>query len=74
VEGLARSGVKRLAIVTPGFAADCIETLEEIAEENRDIFLENGGETFSYIPCLNDSEDGIKVLVHLIERELEGWM
>jgi protoporphyrin/coproporphyrin ferrochelatase len=74
VEGLARSGVKRLAIITPGFAADCIETLEEIAEENRDIFLENGGEKFSYIPCLNDSEDGIKVLVHLIERELEGWV
>ena len=74
VEALARSGVKRIAIVTPGFAADCIETLEEIAGENRDIFLEHGGEKFSYIPCLNDSEDGIKVLVHLIERELEGWM
>jgi len=74
VEALARTGVKRLAIVTPGFVADCIETLEEIAEENRDIFLENGGETFSYIPCLNDSEEGIKLLVHLIERELEGWM
>ena len=74
VEELARSGIKRLAIVTPGFAADCIETLEEIAEENREIFLDNGGEKFSYIPCLNDSEDGIKVLVHLIEHELEGWL
>jgi ferrochelatase len=74
VEQLARDGVKRIAIVTPGFAADCLETLEEIAEENKEIFLEHGGERFSYIPCLNDSEGGIEVLVHLIERELEGWV
>jgi ferrochelatase len=74
VEALARDGVKRIAIVTPGFVADCLETLEEIAEENKAIFLANGGEQFSYIPCLNDSEGGIKVLVHLIERELEGWV
>ncbi len=74
VEALARSGVKRLAIITPGFAADCLETLEEIAEENREIFVENGGERFSYIPCLNDSQGGIELLVHLIERELEGWV
>ncbi|HYJ57948.1 MAG TPA: ferrochelatase [Methyloceanibacter sp.] len=73
VEALARDGVKRIAIVTPGFVADCLETLEEIAEENKEIFLEHGGEQFSYIPCLNDSEAGIKVLVHLIERELQGW-
>ncbi len=73
VEALAREGVKRLAIVCPGFAADCIETLEEIAQENKDIFLEHGGERFSYIPCLNDSADGVGVLVHLIERELQGW-
>jgi ferrochelatase len=74
VEELARSGVKHIAILTPGFAADCLETLEEIAEENKEIFLEHGGERFAYIPCLNDSEDGIKVLVHLIERELAGWV
>jgi protoporphyrin/coproporphyrin ferrochelatase len=74
VEALAREGVKRIAIVTPGFAADCLETLEEIAEENKEIFLEHGGERFSYIPCLNDSERGIGVLVHLIERELQGWV
>jgi protoporphyrin/coproporphyrin ferrochelatase len=74
VEALARDGVKKIAIVTPGFAADCIETLEEIAEENNEIFLEHGGEQFSYIPCLNDSDGGIKVLVHLIERELQGWV
>ncbi|MGB3021758.1 MAG: ferrochelatase [Methyloceanibacter sp.] len=74
VEALARSGVKRLAIVTPGFAADCLETLEEIAGENKEIFLEHGGEQFSFIPCLNDSEGGIRVLLHLIERELGGWV
>jgi protoporphyrin/coproporphyrin ferrochelatase len=74
VEGLAQAGVKRLAIITPGFSADCLETLEEIAEENREIFLANGGERFSYIPCLNDSKGGIELLVHLIERELEGWV
>ncbi len=74
VEALAREGVKKIAIVTPGFAADCIETLEEIADENKEIFLAHGGERFAYIPCLNDSEDGIKVLVHLIEGELQGWV
>jgi ferrochelatase len=74
VEALAREGVKRIAIVTPGFAADCLETLEEIAEENKEIFLEHGGERFSYVPCLNDSEGGVGVLVHLIERELQGWV
>ncbi len=73
VEALARDGIERIAIITPGFAADCVETLEEIAQENKEIFLEHGGERFSFIPCLNDSADGIGVLVHLIERELEGW-
>jgi ferrochelatase len=74
VEALAREGVKRLAIVTPGFAADCLETLEEIAEENKEIFLKHGGARFTFIPCLNDSEGGIRVLLHLIERELKGWV
>jgi protoporphyrin/coproporphyrin ferrochelatase len=74
VEALARDGARKIAVVTPGFAADCLETLEEIAEDNKEIFLSHGGERFSYIPCLNDSEGGIGVLVHLIERELEGWV
>jgi protoporphyrin/coproporphyrin ferrochelatase len=74
VEALARQGVKRLAIVTPGFAADCIETLEEIAVENKEIFIKHGGEQFSFIPCLNDSDAGIRVLLHIIERELQGWL
>jgi len=74
VEALARDGVKGIVILTPGFVADCVETLEEIAYENKEIFLEHGGEKFSYIPCLNAGEAGIGVLVHLIERELEGWV
>jgi ferrochelatase len=73
VASLAKDGVKRLAIVTPGFAADCLETLEEIAGENKEVFLEHGGKRFTFIPCLNDSEAGIRVLLHLIDRELRGW-
>jgi ferrochelatase len=74
VEALARDGVRRIAVITPGFAADCVETLEEISGEAKEIFLEHGGEKFSFIPCLNDSEAGIRVLVHVIERELKGWV
>ncbi len=73
VEALARSGVKRLAVITPGFVADCLETLEEIAGENAEIFHHNGGEKFHFIPCLNDSEGGMKVLEAVIRRELKGW-
>jgi ferrochelatase len=74
VEALARSGVKNLAIVTPGFSADCIETLEEIAVENRDIFKAHGGVNFAAIPCLNDSEEGMAVIRHVVSRELSGWV
>ena len=74
VEALARDGLKRMVILTPGFAADCVETLEEIDGEAREIFLEHGGEKFSFIPCLNDSEAGIGVLLHVIKRELRGWV
>ncbi len=74
VEALAKSGVKNLAIVTPGFVADCLETIEEIGMENRDIFLEHGGENFAAIPCLNDSDAGIEVIRHVVARELMGWL
>lgn len=74
VEALARDGVKRLAVLTPGFVADCVETLEEIDGENREIFLEHGGEQFSFIPCLNDSEGGMAVLKAVLDRELAGWL
>jgi ferrochelatase len=73
VKRLAQRGVKSLAVVTPGFAADCLETLEEIAVENGDIFKANGGTNFALIPCLNGSEPGMTLLVHLVRRELQGW-
>ncbi len=68
------SGVKRLAIVAPGFSADCLETLEEIDGENRHYFEANGGEQFAYLPCLNDREEGMRVIRHIVERELMGWI
>jgi ferrochelatase len=71
---LAKLGVRRIAVVTPGFAADCLETLEEIAQENAEIFKHSGGEQFAYIPCLNDSEQGMDVIRQLVMRELQGWI
>lgn len=74
VKRLAQSGVKRLALVAPGFTADCLETLEELDVENREIFVENGGEQFAYIPALNDSPEGMSVIEHVVRRELMGWV
>lgn len=74
VKGLAQSGIKRMAIVAPGFSADCLETLEELDGENREIFLHNGGEKFAYLPCLNASPDGMRVINAVVERELQGWI
>jgi protoporphyrin/coproporphyrin ferrochelatase len=74
VRALARSGIKNLAVVTPGFSADCLETLEEIAGENAEYFRHEGGERFAAIPCLNDSERGMRVIQSLVERELAGWI
>jgi ferrochelatase len=74
VEQLAKDGVRRVAVVTPGFSADCLETLEEIAQENDEIFKHNGGEQFAAIPCLNDSEPGMDVIRQLVLRELQGWI
>ena len=74
VKALARRGVKRMAIVTPGFSADCLETLEEIGVENAHYFHENGGEHFARIDCLNDSPGGMRVIENLVRRELMGWL
>jgi len=71
---LAKDGVRRVAVVTPGFSADCLETLEEIAQENAEIFQHNGGEQFAAIPCLNDSDPGMDVIRQLVLRELQGWI
>jgi ferrochelatase len=71
---LAKSGVKNLAVITPGFSADCLETLEEIAVENARIFKRAGGENFAAIPCLNDSAPGMAVISQMAQRELKGWV
>jgi ferrochelatase len=74
VEKLAQDGVKRIAVLNPGFVSDCLETLEEIAEQAAESFHHNGGEKFSHIPCLNDSEAGMDVLEAQVRRELMGWV
>ncbi|MBS0232729.1 MAG: ferrochelatase [Proteobacteria bacterium] len=74
VEALAKSGVKRVALVAPGFSADCLETLEELGRENRHIFESNGGEKFAYLRALNDSSEGMDVIEAVVRRELSGWL
>jgi ferrochelatase len=71
---LAEKGVKRIAVTMPGFTADCLETIEEIGVENRDIFLEHGGEKFARLDCLNDSEEGMAVIEAVVANELKGWI
>ncbi len=73
LEKLSKDGVKKVAIVCPAFSADCLETLEEIAMENRDIFFKAGGELFNYIPALNDRPDHITALAELAKRHMQGW-
>lgn len=74
VEKLAEEGVKNIAVFNPGFVSDCLETLEEIEMEAHEIFEEHGGENFTYIPCLNDSEHGMRVFEAIVRRELKGWV
>jgi protoporphyrin/coproporphyrin ferrochelatase len=74
VEKLAQEGVKSVAVFNPGFVSDCLETLEEIAGEAGEIFHEAGGSNFTHIPCLNDSEEGMAVIEHMVRRELQGWL
>lgn len=74
LEALPAKGIRRVAIVAPGFSADCLETLEELAIRGRETFLEAGGTNFAYLPCLNDSAPGMGLLRQLIGRELAGWV
>jgi ferrochelatase len=74
VARLAGEGRRRLAIMAPVFAADCVETLEEIREEIRHAFLAAGGEEFIYIPCLNARPDHVAMMAAIVERELAGWL
>ncbi len=71
---MAGEGVKNLAIFAPGFSADCLETLEELAMQGKEQFEEAGGERFAYLPCLNDGPDGMTMLETLVRRELSGWI
>jgi protoporphyrin/coproporphyrin ferrochelatase len=73
VQALPAEGVKKLVMIMPGFAADCVETLEEVAIGLAETFLEAGGEKFSAVPCLNDSEPSIAMLETMVRRELGGW-
>ena len=73
LEALPGQGVKSVQVVCPGFSADCLETLEEIAEQNRELFLQAGGERFEYIPALNAREDHIQALTRLILQHAQGW-
>ena len=70
---LPKKGVKNIHIISPGFSSDCLETLEELEEENREYFMESGGEKYKYIPCLNDDDEHIDVFVNLIKKNIQGW-
>ena len=74
LEALPGDGVKKVAVAAPAFISDCLETLEEIAMEGRDSFLEAGGEAFAALPCLNDSDPAIDLLETLVRNELGGWV
>ena len=73
LETMASEGVKSVQVICPGFSADCLETLEEIAMENREVFLEAGGEGYEYIPCLNAEAGHIDMLAGLVDRHTQGW-
>lgn len=73
LESLPEQGVRSVQVVCPGFSADCLETIEEIGMENRDTFMEAGGERYEYIPCLNAEPAHIDVITQLVEQELSGW-
>jgi len=71
---LAKEGVKNVQVICPGFSVDCLETLEEVALENRDVFLEAGGEQYAYIPCLNDDASHIRLFSELVSQHTQGWV
>jgi ferrochelatase len=73
LKALPAQGVSSLQIICPGFSADCLETIEEIGMENRDYFMEAGGERYEYIPCLNAEAEHLDLLTAMVEREMQGW-
>lgn len=73
LEALGEKKVQNLALMAPGFVADCLETLEELAIEGKESFHEAGGGTFHYLPCLNDSAHGMKVIEQIVKENISGW-
>ena len=73
LKALPNKGVKKIQIISPGFSSDCLETLEELEVENKNYFINAGGEEYKYIPCLNDSPSHIEFLVELISKHTQGW-
>lgn len=73
-QDLAAKGVRRIAVLAPGFSADCLETLEELGLQVRDAFLAAGGSHYSVIPCLNNSDEGAKMLRTILGQQLAGWI
>jgi ferrochelatase len=74
VARLAEAGKKHIAVMAPAFSSDCVETLEEINEEIKEAFEEAGGETFTYIPCLNARPDHVDMIETIVRTELAGWI
>ena len=74
LKSLPRKGVKNVQVICPGFSADCLETVEEIEQENKSYFMSAGGDSYRYIPALNDRKDHINCLVHLIQNKVSGWL
>ncbi len=70
LETLPNDGIKNVLVISPGFASDCVETLEEISIQGKESFEKAGGENFDFVPCLNDNDDHIKLLEHLIKKKL----
>lgn len=73
MESLPKAGTRKINVICPGFAVDCLETLEEIQVENKDLFLEAGGDFFDYIPCLNDSEEQVRLMNQLVKEKAKAF-
>jgi len=74
LEALPEQGAKKIVVVSPAVISDCLETLEELAMEGEESFMDAGGEAYSVVPCLNDSHAAIDVIEDVVRRELAGWV
>ena len=73
MKSLPKENCKNILVIAPGFSVDCLETIEEIDEENKEYFIESGGEKFSYVECLNDSDEHVDFLKNFIEQQVSVW-